>query len=69
MTHLRFPLLHSATLAHTILIMRKIHQRKPGGDDDDSPPPPADPGDSNLGDDIGTKIGEGHDPVEDNAAL
>jgi len=37
-----------------------------GGDDDTPPPsPPADPGDSNLGDDIGTKIGEGHDPVED----
>lgn len=41
----------------------------PGGDDDDVSPPPADPGDGNLGDDIGTKIGEGHDPVEDNAAL
>ena len=39
---------------------------KPGDDDDDSPPPSsADPGDQNLGDEIGTKIGEGHDAVED----
>lgn len=42
------------------------------GDDDngssknnDKKPPTQEPGDYNLGDDIGTKIGEGHDPIED----
>jgi hypothetical protein len=42
------------------------------GDDDDekkNTPPPQEPiperEDNNLGDDIGTRVGEGHDPVED----
>ncbi|MDD5751673.1 MAG: hypothetical protein PHS73_04105 [Candidatus Peribacteraceae bacterium] len=45
--------------------------RRKGGDDDDSKKttPDAEPipedDVSNLGDEIGTRIGEGHDPVED----
>lgn len=44
------------------------------GDDDNGKnekktPPPQEPiperDDNNLGDDIGTRVGEGHDPVED----
>jgi len=37
------------------------------GDDDDNktPEPNREAGDYNMGDDIGERIGEGHDPIED----
>ncbi|HVW66887.1 MAG TPA: hypothetical protein VHA78_04125 [Candidatus Peribacteraceae bacterium] len=38
-------------------------KKKQQGNNQNHPGPEA--GDYNLGDDIGTKIGEGHDPVED----
>ncbi|MEK7218201.1 MAG: hypothetical protein AAB728_01915 [Patescibacteria group bacterium] len=48
-------------------------KKGPGGDDDDDKKKPqqdeetetGDTGQYNMGDDIGERIGEGHDPVED----
>ena len=58
-------------MCYSAAMQKKSRHHRRDGDDDKkkAATPPSDPGpgagDYNLGDEIGTHIGEGHDPIED----